>query len=331
MPEGRRIDLPARLPFGSVPAPSIVTLQRVAKRYGWRGAWVVRDVDLELSAGSLTVLSGVNGSGKTTLLRIIAGVSRPTHGIARGARRVAVVPDRFVLPPRMTARSYLRHHGRLRGLATTEADRRAEELGERLGVRPGLDVALQTLSKGNAQKVALAQAFLAPVDLLALDEPRTAIDTQAVAALDGLLEAARRRGAAVVVSEPASDAAYAGARRHQLAAGRLRPLGELEPSPAEWATTPPQEAGAGEAPPAGLVTIRLRTAAARPSGTPERLPPNGFAGLAETWSCDGEGAVTATVDPGRSDELLRRALAAGWSVLDVHRASGGGRPATSGG
>ena len=277
---------------------AVVTLEAVAKRYGWRGVWVLRDVDLELAPGSLTLLSGVNGSGKTSLLRIIAGVSRPTLGVVRGPRRVAVVPDRFVPPARMTGRSYLRHQGRLRGLPTADANRRAEELGESLGVRPGLDVALQALSKGNVQKVALAQAFLAPVDLLTLDEPRTAIDAQAVAALDDLLEGARRRGTVVVVTDPTPEAAYTGSRRYQLVSGRLRLLDGAEP------------------PLSGQVTIRLRQTGGgvEPAGT-------AFAELVETSSEEGDGVITLVVDADRSDELLRRALGEGWSVLDVHRLS----------
>jgi ABC-2 type transport system ATP-binding protein len=264
----------------------------------------VRDVDLELGTGSVTLLSGVNGSGKTTLLRIIAGLSPPTLGVARGVRTLAVVPDRFVPPARMTGRSYLRHQGRLRGLATAGADQRAEELSERLGVRPGLDVALGDLSKGNVQKVALAQAFLVPVELLAMDEPRSAIDPPAASALDDLVEEARRRGTAVVVSDPDagatySGATYSGARRYLLEDGTLRRQGG--------------EGDEGDVGPAARVTVRLH----RPG---EDTP--AFAHLAETWSPDGDGAVTLVVDAGRSDELLRRALGEGWSVVDVHRRPG---------
>jgi ABC-type Mn2+/Zn2+ transport system ATPase subunit len=285
---------------------AVVTLEAVAKRYGWRGVWVLRDVDLELAPGSMTLLSGVNGSGKTSLLRIIAGGSRATSGVVRGARRVAVVPDRFVPPARMTGRSYLRHQGRLRGLPTAEANRRAEELGECLGVRPGLDVALQDLSKGNVQKVALAQAFLAPVDLLTLDEPRTAIDPQAVAALDDLLEGARRRGTTVVVTDPIPEAAYAGTRRYQLAAGHLRSLDGVGP------------------PLCGQVTIRLLK-----PGRGVELTGAPLVALAETSSEEGDGVITLAVDAEHSDELLRRALGEGWSVLDVHRLSGAPMPRRS--
>ena len=77
--------------------------EQVAKRYGRGRPWVIREVDLTLSPGGMTVVSGANGSGKSTLLRIIGGSSGPTRGTVAGRPpKVAVVPDRLVLPARMT-------------------------------------------------------------------------------------------------------------------------------------------------------------------------------------------------------------------------------------
>jgi ABC-type Na+ transport system ATPase subunit NatA len=283
-----------------------VTLEQVAKRYGWRRPWVVEDVDLELAESALTLLSGANGSGKTTVLRIIAGLTQPSAGVVRGRpRRVAVVPDRFVAPVRMTARAYLCHHGRLRGLTTVQAAKRAAELGERLGVVPGLGAAVQDLSKGNAQKIALAQAFLVPVDLLVLDEPRTGIDAQATAVLDELLDAATEFGTTVVLSDPAPGAGYPEAHRFQLAGGHLHPV----------------DGGPAATDDQSQVTIRLRRrlpSAAGISGGPFAS----FAALAMRVSSD-DGGLTLIVDPDRCDDVLRAALSDGWSVLDVQRR---GRP-----
>jgi ABC-type multidrug transport system ATPase subunit len=171
----------------------------VGKRYGRR--WVLRSIDLEVASSSLTVVRGANGSGKSTLLRLVAGVSRVTTGTVCGRpERVAVVPDRLV-PPRMGAREYLRHLARLRGLHGAGANRRIDELGHALAIAPGLDVPLRTMSRGNLQKVALAQAFLSPLGLVVLDEPHAALDDAAVEALRLLVAEARADGAAVVVAD----------------------------------------------------------------------------------------------------------------------------------
>jgi ABC-type multidrug transport system ATPase subunit len=202
-----------------VQAAVTLRLQQVGKRYGRR--WVFEDVDLELPPESLTVVRGANGSGKSTLLRIAAGVTRPSRGtVRRRPQRVALVPDRFA-PPRLSGRAYLEHLGRLRGLGPDVRRRRIDELVELLGLVPGPDVPLHALSRGNAKKVALAQAFLAPAELIVLDEPRAALDQDAEAALEVLVETARAFGAAVLVADHADVPGTAS--RHVLANGRLEP------------------------------------------------------------------------------------------------------------
>ncbi|WP_285753438.1 ATP-binding cassette domain-containing protein [Lentzea sp. NBRC 105346] len=152
-------------------------LVEVGKRYG-RGPWVLRD--LSLSVSGLVVLTGGNGSGKSTLLRIVAGITAPTRGSVVGRpRSVGYVPERFPSDVRMSAQSYLGHMGAIRG-------RKADVL-ERLGFRGDLTAPMSALSKGNAQKVAIAQA-LAATDLLVLDEPFTGLDTTAATALVELLK-----------------------------------------------------------------------------------------------------------------------------------------------
>jgi ABC-2 type transport system ATP-binding protein len=196
-----------------------VRLEHVGKRFGRH--WALEDVDLELQPESLTVVRGANGSGKSTLLRIAAGVSTPSRGrVLHRPRQVALVPDRFV-PPRLTARAYLDHLGRLRGLDATRRRRRIGELVDFLGLAPGPDAPLRTLSRGNAKKVAVAQAFLAPAGLVVLDEPHAALDEQAHAALDVLVATARAFGSAVLVADHAR--VRGDAQRYALVDGRLEP------------------------------------------------------------------------------------------------------------
>ena len=194
-----------------------VRLEHVGKRFGRR--WVLEDVDLELPPQSLTVVRGANGCAKSTLLRIAAGVTSPSRGTVRQRpMQVALVPDRFA-PPRLTARAYLDHLGRLRGLDARLRRRRIAELADLLALAPGPDAPLQSLSRGNAKKVALAQAFLAPRELVVLDEPRAALDEHAEAALDALVATALGFGSAVLVADHAHIPGDA--RRYVLVDGRL--------------------------------------------------------------------------------------------------------------
>ncbi|MBP2478236.1 ABC-type multidrug transport system ATPase subunit [Crossiella equi] len=177
----------------------MLSLLGVGKRYG-RGPMVISDVDLALPPGRTTVVRGRNGSGKSTLLRVVAGVCRPTTGrVLDRPRQVGYVPERFPAHLRLSPKDYLRHLGAVRGLSRAGAASRGGELLERLAFAGEPDAPMLRLSKGNTQKLALAQALLAPVDLLVLDEPWTGLDTASAAVLGELLAERARDGAAVVL------------------------------------------------------------------------------------------------------------------------------------
>jgi ABC-2 type transport system ATP-binding protein len=183
-------------------------LASVSKRYGRRLA--LRDVDLALPSGAAVALLGPNGAGKTTLLHLLLGFLRPTLGAARlqgldpfdPAARVGVghLPERLRLPGRMRVEAFLRLQGALAGLAggplLEEVARRLDQCGlaERAGDPMG------ALSKGLAQRVGFAQAFLGDPRILILDEPTAGLDPIGIREARGWLEAARARGATLLVS-----------------------------------------------------------------------------------------------------------------------------------
>ncbi|MEU8224318.1 ATP-binding cassette domain-containing protein [Kribbella sp. NPDC048915] len=182
----------------------VVRLRKVSKRYGRRR--ILTDVDLHLNAGELVALVGANGSGKSTVLRLMAGLSRPSAGtVRRTARVVSYVPDVFTSHDRLSASAYLRHLGRIRGLSSGTARSRADELLDRLALTGGADTPMRKLSKGNAQKIALAQALLAPPQLLVLDEPWAGLDATAHSTLRELLTETAEQGAAVAFTEHSAD------------------------------------------------------------------------------------------------------------------------------
>ncbi|BFP51457.1 ATP-binding cassette domain-containing protein [Streptomyces sp. CMC78] len=168
-------------------------------RYGLRGAWVLRGVDLALPARALVRVEGANGVGKSTLLRLLAGIDGPAEGRITGRpARTAYVPERFPAALPLTATGYLVHLGRIHGLRTAEAKRRAGEWLTRFGAADHARTPLAELSKGTSQKVAVAQALLAAPDLLVLDEAWTGLDTAARAELDRAVAERVAAGATVV-------------------------------------------------------------------------------------------------------------------------------------
>lgn len=254
-----------------------VELSGVEVRYG-RAAPVLRGLDLRVTPGEPVVVLGANGSGKSTLLRIVAGCAAPTAGRVTGRpRTVGYVPDRFPSQLRMPARSYLRHLAAMHRAEPSDAPALLDDLG----FTGGLDVPMVRLSKGNAQKVALAQALCSRAGLLVLDEPWSGLDVGAAAVLARRLAAAG--DAAILVSDHTGAAAgLPGARMLALVDGRLVPA----------------------RPPRPTVTITLQGA--------EPLLPHLPAGTA----VDG-GRVVVRVPVEERDALLSWALASGCGVLAV--------------
>lgn len=173
-------------------------LEGVGQRYGLRQPWIVRDVRMDLPAGRLIRLEGRNGTGKSTLLRVIAGVSMPSSGKVAGRPSAGYVPERF--PPALpfSAREYLTHLGRVRGLREPALSARIDQCLDQVGGSEYAGVPLRNLSKGMCQKVAVVQALLARPGLLVLDEAWTGLDYAARATLDGEVTARLADGGTVV-------------------------------------------------------------------------------------------------------------------------------------
>ncbi|MYW64108.1 ATP-binding cassette domain-containing protein [Streptomyces sp. SID8379] len=210
-----------------------VALERVGRRYGLRGPWVLRDVDLDVPAGALIRVQGSNGTGKSTLLRLVAGIDAPGRGRIVGRPRTAYVPERFPAALPFTARGYLTHLGRVHGLVQKEAARRAGEWLERFGADAHADRPLAELSKGSSQKVAVAQALLAAPELLVLDEAWTGLDAAAREELDRAVAERTAAGGAVVFvdHDPRRLAGTADATYLLKGASLLRAKEVDEPSP----------------------------------------------------------------------------------------------------
>ncbi|MFH8628086.1 ATP-binding cassette domain-containing protein [Streptomyces vietnamensis] len=206
-------------------------LERVGRRHGLRGPWVLREVSLDLPAAALVRVVGTNGTGKSTLLRLLAGIDAPTEGRVTGRpARTAYVPERFPVALPFTAHAYLVHLGCVQGLGRAAARARAGEWLERFGAGEHARTGLAELSKGTSQKVAVAQALLADPALLVLDEAWTGLDTGARAELDTAVRERLAAGATVVFvdHDPRRLEGEAGVV-YGVEAGRVR---ELTPSPA---------------------------------------------------------------------------------------------------
>lgn len=187
---------------------SILTMQRVTRRYGGRVALL--DASLQLGAG-IVGLIGPNGAGKTTWLRLAAGLIVPTSGEVRWNdglsrrdprlhNRIVLSGDGDALPVRETPRAYLELLLEAAGLDGRAAHERADAVLARLGLEAKADLPISGLSRGQRQRVKLASAFALPADLVLLDEPHNALDPVWRLEVTALCKEAAAAGALVVVS-----------------------------------------------------------------------------------------------------------------------------------
>lgn len=189
-----------------------IELTRVAKRFGARQ--VLRDINLEVPAGSVFAFVGNNGAGKSTTIRLLTGLLRPDTGTVRvlgkdiGADRAAVLRqlgclvDSPSLYPNLTPAEFLRIGCAIKGLALGEIDR-VLELVDMAYARA---VPIATFSMGMKQRVALAHALLGKPALLILDEPNNGLDPQGIQEIRRLLrELPTREHCTVFVSSHQLD------------------------------------------------------------------------------------------------------------------------------
>ena len=177
----------------------------------------LRGVTLQMRAGEMTLLVGPSGCGKTTLISAVAGMLTPdAGGIAvfgaplqamsrrkltafRGAT-VGFVFQQFNLLPALTATENASIPLRVLGRGAAEANRRAADLLDRLGLAAHRHRYPDELSGGQQQRVAIARALVHEPRLVVCDEPTASLDAaNGQAAMALLREVAVRPGRAVVV------------------------------------------------------------------------------------------------------------------------------------
>jgi ABC-2 type transport system ATP-binding protein len=190
-------------------APALA-IDRLRKRFGDTVA--VDDVALTVPPGSFYGLVGPNGAGKTTTIAMAVGLLRPDAGGARifdvdvwrqpvqAKALVAVLPDGFAMPERLTGRELLTYLGLLRGMDAATVDTRVEELLAVLDLTSAERTLVIEYSAGMRKKIGLATALLHAPKLLVLDEPFEAVDPVSAATIKAILQRFVAAGGSVVVS-----------------------------------------------------------------------------------------------------------------------------------
>ena len=151
---------------------------------------VLRDLDLDVAARDLLVVTGPNGSGKSTLLALCAGLLVPTAGeleVEVDRSRIGYLAHEPLVYRELTALENLDLYGRL--YRVPERRERIGMLLERYGLWEARRERVATFSRGMQQRLALCRALLHEPELVLLDEPYSGLDEEGAELLDAELAA----------------------------------------------------------------------------------------------------------------------------------------------
>ncbi len=178
----------------------------------FNGLQVLRGVNLTINKGDCVVLVGPSGCGKSTFLRCLNHLEEPDggeiifngkpvtdHDIDHVRQKMGMVFQHFNLFPHLTVKKNITLAPVRLGLMTqTEADKKAVELLERIGLADKADTYPNMLSGGQKQRIAIVRALAMNPDVLLFDEPTSALDPEMVGEVLELMKELARAGMTMV-------------------------------------------------------------------------------------------------------------------------------------
>ncbi|GAB6716978.1 amino acid ABC transporter ATP-binding protein [Streptococcus uberis] len=173
---------------------TLIHIENLHKYFGKNE--VLKGIDLRIEQGEVLVIIGPSGSGKSTLLRSMNLLEEPTKGritfegiditdkkndIFKMREKMGMVFQQFNLFPNMTVLENITLSPiKTKGLSTSEAEQKAYELLEKVGLLEKANAYPASLSGGQQQRIAIARGLAMDPDVLLFDEPTSALDPEMV-------------------------------------------------------------------------------------------------------------------------------------------------------
>lgn len=188
----------------------IIKTENLTKAY--ENVVAVDHLNLRVKKGTVFGFLGPNGAGKTTTILMLLGLIQPTEGKAYvdgidvqekpvEVKRISgLMPAEGGLYPNLTAAENLLYFAKFYRISRTEAERRAKELLELVGLSDAMNKKVNKFSTGMKQRLLFAQALLNDPEILFLDEPTIGLDPKGVIEMRQLIRQLKREGKTIFFS-----------------------------------------------------------------------------------------------------------------------------------
>ncbi|HIH7921151.1 TPA: amino acid ABC transporter ATP-binding protein [Streptococcus suis] len=192
---------------------AIISIKALHKYFGKNE--VLKGIDLDIQQGQVVVIIGPSGSGKSTFLRTMNLLEVPTKGtvtfegvditdksndIFKMREKMGMVFQQFNLFPNMTVLDNITLSPiKTKGIAKDEAEKKAKELLEKVGLPDKANAYPQSLSGGQQQRIAIARGLAMDPDVLLFDEPTSALDPEMVGEVLAVMQDLAKSGMTMVI------------------------------------------------------------------------------------------------------------------------------------
>ncbi len=187
-----------------------IEVSHLIKSYGSLTA--VNDLSFSVKRGEILGLLGPNGAGKSTTMRILTGYLPATSGSVRicglpvasqpeaTKRHIGYMPENNPLPEDLRVSEYLWYRGRLKEMPRAKLRSRIDEVLELCDLKRNRHRILSRLSKGNKQRVGIAETILAEPAVIIMDEPTIGLDPHQIIIVRDLIASLRGRMSVIISS-----------------------------------------------------------------------------------------------------------------------------------
>ena len=194
----------------------MISIKNLTKEFS--GQKVLDGIDIDIEKGEVVALVGASGAGKSTILRSLNYLEQPDSGtitiddfkvdfktitkeqILTLRRKLAMVFQQFNLFPNMTVKENITLSPiKTKGVSKADAEAKAMELLEKVGLKDKADTYPTSLSGGQQQRIAIARGLAMDPDVLLFDEPTSALDPEMVGEVLAVMQDLAKSGMTMAI------------------------------------------------------------------------------------------------------------------------------------